>query len=224
MAGGLPGGAVVGRKDILDWLDFSVTKAAGKEKVAHQGTFNANPVSAAAGIATLEILSATDACARANAFGDEGAEEDEPVLKRKSGSSGRSTGLLRHVHLHQSGGGRHRAEQLRCGCVCSVDAYQAAKRFRNESGSDGLLVNGVDMNPDHLAYLGDARGGGNGGNGRCVPRHGAGVEAGGGSLTRAQRNHALAGLRRSLARRRNLRRLAVQPLAEMACCPLRAAK
>src|SRR5882757_928287 len=69
LSGGLPGGAVVGRKDIFDLLDFKVTKAQGKEKIAHQGTFNANPVSAAAGIATLEILSTTDACERANAYG-----------------------------------------------------------------------------------------------------------------------------------------------------------
>ena len=69
LAGGLPGGAVAGRRDILDLLDFKRTKAAGIEKIAHPGTFNANPVSAAAGVATLEILSATDACARANAYG-----------------------------------------------------------------------------------------------------------------------------------------------------------
>src|SRR6202043_4083001 len=41
LAGGLPGGAVTGRKDILDLLDFQVTKAAGKEKIGHPGTFNA---------------------------------------------------------------------------------------------------------------------------------------------------------------------------------------
>ncbi|HYT93827.1 MAG TPA: aspartate aminotransferase family protein, partial [Gemmataceae bacterium] len=69
LAGGLPGGAVTGRKDILDLLDFQVTKAAGKEKIAHPGTFNANPLSAAAGIATLRIVRETDACERANRFG-----------------------------------------------------------------------------------------------------------------------------------------------------------
>ncbi|MBI4184508.1 MAG: aspartate aminotransferase family protein [Proteobacteria bacterium] len=66
VAGGLPGGAVCGRKDILDWLDFEVSEELGREKVRHQGTFNANPVSAAAGAATLEIIKTTDACARAN--------------------------------------------------------------------------------------------------------------------------------------------------------------
>ena len=40
LSGGLPGGAVTGRKDILDLLDFQVTKAADREKIAHPGTFN----------------------------------------------------------------------------------------------------------------------------------------------------------------------------------------
>ena len=70
VAGGLPGGAVGGRRDILDLLDFKRTKATGIEKIYHPGTFNANPVSAAAGIATLEIIAGTDACARANAYGE----------------------------------------------------------------------------------------------------------------------------------------------------------
>ncbi|MFQ6017477.1 MAG: aspartate aminotransferase family protein [Kiloniellaceae bacterium] len=68
LSGGLPGGAVVGRKDILDGLDFDASASQGREKIQHQGTHNANPVSAAAGIAALEIVAATDACARANAF------------------------------------------------------------------------------------------------------------------------------------------------------------
>jgi glutamate-1-semialdehyde 2,1-aminomutase len=70
LAGGLPGGAVAGRKDILDLLDFQVTKAADREKISHQGTFNANPLSAAAGVAALEIVGTTDACARANRYAD----------------------------------------------------------------------------------------------------------------------------------------------------------
>ena len=71
LAGGLPGGAVTGRKDILDLLDFQMTKGAGKEKIAHPGTFNANPLSAAAGIACLKIVRETDACARANRYGED---------------------------------------------------------------------------------------------------------------------------------------------------------
>ena len=69
LSGGLPGGAVAGRKDILDLLDFQVTKAAEREKINHPGTFNANPLSAAAGVAALAIVGTTDACARANQYG-----------------------------------------------------------------------------------------------------------------------------------------------------------
>jgi glutamate-1-semialdehyde 2,1-aminomutase len=70
LAGGLPGGAVAGRADVLERLDFARTAAAGREKIQHPGTFNANPVSAAAGTAALEVIATSDACARANAAGD----------------------------------------------------------------------------------------------------------------------------------------------------------
>lgn len=66
LAGGMPGGAVGGRKDILDGLDFDAAEGRKREKIGHPGTFNANPVSAAAGTAALRILSETGACERAN--------------------------------------------------------------------------------------------------------------------------------------------------------------
>ena len=70
LAGGLPGGALAGRKDLLDCLDFEVATAKGREKIGHQGTYNANPVSAAAGAEMLRIVGSSDACARANDFGE----------------------------------------------------------------------------------------------------------------------------------------------------------
>ncbi len=48
LAGGLPGGAVAGRADIIDTV--------GKGKIAHPGTFNANPLSATAGMTALQIV------------------------------------------------------------------------------------------------------------------------------------------------------------------------
>jgi glutamate-1-semialdehyde 2,1-aminomutase len=65
LGGGLPCGAVAGRRDILDQLDPAAAKAARREKVGHQGTFNANPLCAAAGVATLSLLERSDACERA---------------------------------------------------------------------------------------------------------------------------------------------------------------
>ena len=67
VAGGLPGGAVAGRADIMDQLDAAAAKAAGREKIAHQGTFNANPLCAAAAVATLSIVESEDVCATAEA-------------------------------------------------------------------------------------------------------------------------------------------------------------
>ena len=68
LAGGLPGGALGGRRDIMEHLDFTKSVAAGREKISHHGTYNGNPLSAAAGVATLEIVGTTDACRRANDY------------------------------------------------------------------------------------------------------------------------------------------------------------
>ena len=68
VAGGFPGGAVVGRKEIMGLIDFEESAAAGREKVVHTGTFNANPVSACAGIATLGIIAEGEACEAANDY------------------------------------------------------------------------------------------------------------------------------------------------------------
>lgn len=56
LAGGLPGGAVAGRAEILE--PFSPT---AKRSIAHHGTFNANPLSAASGVATLSMIAAPTA-------------------------------------------------------------------------------------------------------------------------------------------------------------------
>lgn len=65
VAGGLPGAAVAGRADIMERLDFAASARTGKEKIQHPGTFNANPVSAAAGQAALTIIAESDATERA---------------------------------------------------------------------------------------------------------------------------------------------------------------
>jgi glutamate-1-semialdehyde 2,1-aminomutase len=62
LAGGLPGGCVAGRSDVLAHLEFRP----GKPKMRHPGTFNANPLSAAAGVAALEIVADGEPCRRAS--------------------------------------------------------------------------------------------------------------------------------------------------------------
>lgn len=62
VAGGLPGGAVAGRADIMDQLDAAAANRSAREKIGHQGTFNANPLCAAAAIATLSLVEKEDVC------------------------------------------------------------------------------------------------------------------------------------------------------------------
>ena len=57
LAGGLPGGALVGKKEILDFISIKEqVDLEDRKKMPHPGTFNANPLSAAAGIAMLNIV------------------------------------------------------------------------------------------------------------------------------------------------------------------------
>jgi glutamate-1-semialdehyde 2,1-aminomutase len=67
VAGGLPGGALTGRADVMEVLAFRD----GETKVEHPGTHNAHPLSAAAGIATLDLLADGSALAGANAVAGE---------------------------------------------------------------------------------------------------------------------------------------------------------
>ncbi len=56
LAGGLPGGAVTGRADIINTISFDPLAREGRPKVLHPGTYNGNPLSAAAGNACLGIV------------------------------------------------------------------------------------------------------------------------------------------------------------------------
>jgi len=70
LAGGLPGGAVAGRKDILDYLAFKKEDPHWNrhQKMYHPGTYNANPLSASAGLATLRIIESGEDIQKANAI------------------------------------------------------------------------------------------------------------------------------------------------------------
>ena len=63
LAGGLPGGGLAGRADILAFIE----PRPGKPKMKHPGTYNANPLSAAAGVAVLKQVATGEPTARATA-------------------------------------------------------------------------------------------------------------------------------------------------------------
>lgn len=81
VAGGLPGGALVGRANLLDALAFG--NRHGK-KMKHPGTFNGNPLSAAAGCAVLNELSDGNASRHANEMASALRRQLNQLFKRKS--------------------------------------------------------------------------------------------------------------------------------------------
>lgn len=72
IAGGFPGGAVVGRADIMDRMTFRDDSAwNAAHRVPHQGTFNANPISACAGLTTLRLIADGELIEKANRYGED---------------------------------------------------------------------------------------------------------------------------------------------------------
>jgi len=64
---GLPGGALCGKRPLMSLLAFRGDPDWDRsQRVAHAGTFNANPLCASAAIATLELVADAALQTRAN--------------------------------------------------------------------------------------------------------------------------------------------------------------
>jgi len=68
LGGGLPGGAVAGKAEIINMIEATDDPEYNQSRrVGHNGTFNANPLSAVAGITALELVATTPVNDTANA-------------------------------------------------------------------------------------------------------------------------------------------------------------
>jgi glutamate-1-semialdehyde 2,1-aminomutase len=68
LGGGLPGGAVAGKAGIINMIEATDDPEYNQwRRVGHNGTFNANPLSAVAGITALELVATTPVNETANA-------------------------------------------------------------------------------------------------------------------------------------------------------------
>jgi glutamate-1-semialdehyde 2,1-aminomutase len=144
VAGGMPGGAVAGRKDILDALDFDVCNESGLEKIEHHGTYNANPLTAAAGAATLEIIERTDACDRAATKGEQlRARLNEVLRSMRVGWSVYGNTSMYYIFLNP----QHR--KLTPGDFNVIDCdWRELKQKPSDIVQKlrlALLINGVDL-------------------------------------------------------------------------------
>ena len=68
VTGGLPGGAICGRRDIMDLLDPGKPRDGLAPPVSHKGTFNAAPLVAAGAIAAMKLLFTGDVQRQADAM------------------------------------------------------------------------------------------------------------------------------------------------------------
>jgi glutamate-1-semialdehyde 2,1-aminomutase len=137
VAGGLPGGALTGAAEIMSVLAHRGDAAWDRtRRVAHAGTFNANPLSAAAGIATLELVSDASLQARASKRGDalrQGLNE----ARRRAGAPGEVYGEASIFHVSFDGRpGLAGPERPKKGAL-----YHLLRC--------ALLNNGVDCSPNH---------------------------------------------------------------------------
>jgi glutamate-1-semialdehyde 2,1-aminomutase len=84
VAGGLPGGAIVGKKEILEVQTFKGELQHDRfERVLQQGTFNANPLSAAAGLTALQIVGEGWATSQSDQAGEQMRNGLRDSLERK---------------------------------------------------------------------------------------------------------------------------------------------
>ena len=91
LAGGMPGGALAGSAQVMEVLAFRPGQGV---KVKHPGTHNAHPLSAAAGIATLDAIADGDVQSR--------ADEIAAWLRRELDDAFARTGVTGFVHGQSS--------------------------------------------------------------------------------------------------------------------------
>jgi glutamate-1-semialdehyde 2,1-aminomutase len=98
IGGGLPLGAFGGREEIMELFDPS----RGPPVIPHPGSYNANPVSLAAGLATMELLT-REAVERLNAAGERLRTALDQAFA-EAGISASVTGLGSLFGIHLTGG------------------------------------------------------------------------------------------------------------------------
>jgi glutamate-1-semialdehyde 2,1-aminomutase len=98
LAGGMPGGAVCGRKEIVDMIEFRDGTWNSRSRIQHPGTFNANPVSAAAGADMLRLVKDGEHHAHADALNLDLVSALNRVLE-ECDVAGAAYGLASYFHI-----------------------------------------------------------------------------------------------------------------------------
>jgi glutamate-1-semialdehyde 2,1-aminomutase len=99
LAGGLPGGAIGGRAEIMRHIAFEDSDWNRAHKIRHNGTFNANPLSAAAGVTTLAQVATGAPGARAATLGQQLIDGLNRLLRERGLRSWAAYGQASIFHL-----------------------------------------------------------------------------------------------------------------------------
>ena len=148
VAGGLPGGAVGGRTDVMAALEFRAGDANWNRyrRINHPGTFNANPLSAAAGIAMLNIASTGEPQKYTARLGKSLVQEMNRAISDLgiAGSCVYGDGSIFHILLGK-GASANPDGRLVSGCVDTLTLRQANAPEVKAALQAGLLKRGVDI-------------------------------------------------------------------------------
>lgn len=148
LGGGFPGGAVAGRGDIMEYLEFRSDKEWNRyKKLYHPGTFNANPLSASAGVAALKVVSTGEDIEKVNRIAQNLRDELNRVIDRHS-INWCVYGLFSGFRIFKGHGCDKRPS-----CDFQICDYDYA---RLKAGGDplveqnfrrGMILHGVDISP-----------------------------------------------------------------------------
>ncbi|MBI3838163.1 MAG: aspartate aminotransferase family protein [Planctomycetia bacterium] len=148
IAGGFPGGAVAGRADVMDVMTLRDDRDWNlRHRVPHQGTFNANPITAAAGLATLKLVAETDAIEQANRAAELLRDRLNDVI-REVGSSWLAYGEFSGFHLFTNPQQRTvRLADIYAGAVPAEELKGGTPPALIHELRCGLILGGVDIFP-----------------------------------------------------------------------------
>jgi glutamate-1-semialdehyde 2,1-aminomutase len=144
MAGGLNGGAVVGRREIMEVFEPKDDPQWNRYRlVPHPGTFNANPLSAAAGIAALKLIATGEPTKRAQEMTDMLISGINQVLARRGVPGcayGRASIFKTFIGKEAPRLARLDFSNLQEDTATLLQGTPIAKDLRK-----GMLLNGVDL-------------------------------------------------------------------------------
>lgn len=142
LGGSLPGGAVSGRADIINMIETREDPIWNKtRRIAHNGTFNANPLSAAAGTTALNLVKTTPVNEITDARGKRLKEGLNDLLSRME-IQGCATGLDSMVFL-RLGIDSDRAD-IEKNAKALEEIHEASNSVVEHQLSLALLNHGVD--------------------------------------------------------------------------------